>query len=104
MWFERFLIQIPLGMRGVPGPGGADDVLQTGVFRAPAEVATGLLGGGDEARRVAGPARLFGDGNFLACDLFAGLNDFAHGITAAIAEVVKAYRAWRERADVRVRQ
>src|SRR5882724_9412835 len=78
-------VRIPLRMRLMPGPGGADDFLKFRVFRFPTQFAAGLLGGGDQAGRIARTPRLFDDGNFSAGDLFAGLNHLAHGVTAAVA-------------------
>lgn len=84
----------------VPIPGGGDDVFELGILGFPAEFADGFFGGGDELGRIAGAARFFNGGDFLAGNFFAGLNHLAHGIAIAIAEIVKTLFAGRESEDM----
>jgi hypothetical protein len=55
----------------MPGPGAGDDFFHVLELRLPAEFGADFFRAGDEARRVAGAARLFEDGDFLAGDFFA---------------------------------
>ncbi len=55
----------------MPGPGAGDDFFHVLELRFPAEFGADLFRAGDEARGVAGAARLFEDGDFLAGDFFA---------------------------------
>ena len=55
----------------MPRPGAGDDFVHVLELRLPAEFGADFFRAGDEARRVAGAARLFEDGDFFAGDLFA---------------------------------
>ena len=77
----------------MPRPGAGDDFFNVLELRLPAEFGADFFRAGDEARRVAGAARLFDDGDFFAGDLFASGDDFADAGAAAGAEVV--FRALR---------
>ena len=80
-------------MLHVPGPGAGDDFFHVLELRLPAEFGADFFRAGDEARWVAGAARLFDDGDLFAGDLFAGGDDFADAGAGAGAEVV--FRAVR---------
>src|SRR4051812_2375422 len=67
----------------VPAPGALNDFLDRLEFRLPAELLFDFSRGCDEARRIAGTARLFEDCNRLASDFFAGGDDFADACPAA---------------------
>ena len=86
----------------MPGPGGSDDVFQPGVFGLPAQLADRLFRGGNQPGGIAGTARLFNCRNSLAAHLFAHPNHFAHGVTVAVAEVVKALAAGCQSEPVRL--
>ena len=88
----------------VPGPGGGHDVFELREFWFPAQFANGFFGGGDQFGRVAGTSRFFHGGNFFARHLLAHLNDFAHGVAVAVAQVVKSGLARLQAEDVRLRQ
>ena len=88
----------------MPGPGGGDDVFELGVFRLPAQFADRLVRGGHQPGRVAGAARLLDGRNRLAGHLLAHLDDLAHGVAVAVAQVVEALPARRQAEDVRLGQ
>src|SRR5207244_7865586 len=91
-------IRVPAGMFFVPGPGGRDNVFQFRIFGFPAEFARGLLSGGHQFGGSARTARLFDRWNPLTGNFFAGAKHFAHGVSVAIAEVIKSLLAggWGE--------
>src|SRR6478609_5692747 len=88
----------------MPCPRGGDDVFELRILRLPTEFGIGLGGGGDEFGRIARATRLLDRWNLHAGDLFAHLDDFLHGVTVAVAEVVETSLARREAEDVRLRE
>src|SRR5882672_7160398 len=91
-------------MLAMPLPGRRYDLLQLRKLRLPAQFLPGLVRRGYKARRIAWTARLLGGFYFLAGHLLAHLDHFTHGIAIAVAEVVEALFARRQREQVRLRQ
>src|SRR5262245_27543320 len=89
---------------GEPVPGGADDSVYAGELGAPAQLVLGQVGAGDQDRRVGGAARRFDGRDLTAGDAAGGRDDLAHGIAAAVAQVVDPAAAVdrAEREDMRV--
>ena len=77
-----------------PAPGGLEDGFEVGVLDLPAELGHGFIVGRDEDGGVAGAARLFVDGDFVAGDAAGGGDDLAVGEALAVAEVVDAARGF----------
>src|SRR5437016_3311216 len=88
----------------MPVPGAADDVLELGEFRIPSQLAIRLFGKSYQLWRIALPPGSFKSRNPPGRDLLARFDHLAHGVTVAIAEVVKAVIAGREAQNMRVRQ
>src|SRR5258708_6112759 len=91
-------------MPRVPFPGGGDDVFELWILRFPAQFTNGFFGGGDEFGRITRAARFLNRRDFLSAHLLAHLDDLADGIAVAVAQIVKALLARREREDVRLRE
>src|SRR5262245_46176197 len=88
----------------MPGPGGADNIFESWVLRSPTQVTQRLGGGCDQLRRIPRAARLLDGWNFLARDVHTCLDHLAYGIAIAVAEIVEALFARRQRKDMRVSQ
>src|ERR1035437_448805 len=97
-------VRVALGVALVPGPGGADNGFELGVFGLPTQLTDCLLRGGDQPRRVAGAPRLLDGRDRFAGYLLTSANDFADGIAIAVAQVIEALPSWRQAEDMRLRQ
>src|SRR5436190_8088014 len=97
------LIWIAVRMLLVPRPGCADDLFQLGKLRFPAKFLERPLGRSDETWWIAGAARLFDKRNFFLRYFLAHIDDLAHRIPGAVAEVVKTLLAGLQRENVRLR-
>ena len=78
------------GVRLQPAPGAADDVLQVGVTRFPAEFAADAVGAGDGGDLITGATGEVDGGQGFAGDGADGFDDLADGLAATVAEVVDA--------------
>ena len=82
------------GIQGlpVPAPGVRDLGLEIGPLRLPTEKPARPGGIGDQARRVAGPARSDPDREIPARDAAHCLDHLAHGKPALVAQVERGGR------------
>src|SRR5258708_39359866 len=71
----------------MPGPGGADYVVELGVAGFPAEIADGFFGAGDEDSGVAGATGMDLRGDGMAGDPTGRFNYLADAEALAIAEI-----------------
>src|ERR1700722_4973913 len=81
-------VLVTLRMCAMPVPRGFHDRLNIGIARLPAELFLNFLRRRHQHRRVAGAARAFLDGNFLAGHRLDGGDHLAHAVAAADAEIV----------------
>ena len=70
------------------GPGAADDLIQSGMARLPAEFVADLLRRCDEHRGISGAARLHHGGDGMSGDAAGAFDDLLHAKSLAVAEVV----------------
>src|SRR5262249_22529066 len=88
----------------VPFPSALNDCVERLELRLPAKLLFDLVGGGDEPRRVAGPAWFFDRLDFSARDFAAGFNYLSNAGAAAGTEIVtSAVRCPRARMCARAR-
>ena len=88
----------------MPAPRALDDGGQVFELWLPTQFTLDFLRGGDESRRITGPARLFHNRDFLSGYIPTNLDHFAHARTAAGAEIVRSAGRSLEREDVSVGQ
>src|SRR5262249_29154077 len=104
-WTQYLVLGVP---PGVPGPGGAQDAVEIGDLRRPAQHLAGAAGVGDERSGIARPAPDLAARDLVAGDALGGLDHRLDAVPRAGAEIeleaLAAVQQMADRADMRLGQ